>query len=81
MKWAESFWKVTIKNNKEILVSAVRPEVYGKRFINFMDKEVFVNEDEIRKATKEVGSLQEQKDHMVELSKEIEAAVGRARSK
>jgi hypothetical protein len=29
MKWIESFYKVTIKNNKEVLVSAVRPELYG----------------------------------------------------
>ena len=40
----ESFYKVTIKNNKEQYVSCVRPDIYGTRFYDFLCKEVIVNE-------------------------------------
>ena len=44
-KRAESFWKVTCRNRKEWLVSAVHPGIYGDRFKWFMKKEVIINED------------------------------------
>ena len=44
-KKLESYYKVTLKNQKEELVSCVRPELYGKRFIKFMNKEVIINEE------------------------------------
>ena len=44
-KKVESFWKVNIKNNKDILVSAVNNELYAQRFIKFINHEVIVNED------------------------------------
>ena len=41
----ESLYKVNIKNNKAEHVSAVNPNLYASRFVNFMSKEVIVNED------------------------------------
>ena len=40
----ESFYKVSIKNNKEEHVSCVNPDLYGYRFFNFISKEVIINE-------------------------------------
>ena len=48
-KQGESFWKTTMKNNKQELVSAIHPTPYGNRFIEFMNKEVIINEESKRK--------------------------------
>ena len=44
-KKAESYLKVVVFNNREILVSAVNPLLYAERFMKFMSKEVIINED------------------------------------
>lgn len=44
-KKIESFFKVTVKNNNEYLVSAVNPDLYGHRFEKFMQEEVIINEE------------------------------------
>jgi hypothetical protein len=44
-KKVESWYKTTIKNKKKELVSCVPPELYSKRFIDFMNKQVIVNEN------------------------------------
>ena len=44
-KRVESYYKVHIKNQKAELVSCVHPDLYGRRFIDFMTKEVIVNEE------------------------------------
>lgn len=44
-KKLESFYKVQIKNQNSKLVSCVEPNLYGDRFIEFIKKEVIINED------------------------------------
>lgn len=51
MKQIESFWKVSIKNNKDVLVSAVNHELYASRFIKFINSEVITNEEEEKLST------------------------------
>ena len=42
----ESFYKTVIKGAPAAKVSAVHPQMYGDRFIDFMRKQVIVNEDQ-----------------------------------
>jgi len=41
----ESFYKVHIRGNKEMEVSAINPQSYGERFKKFMIEKVIINED------------------------------------
>lgn len=43
-KQIESAYKVVIKNQNEYLVSAVNPDIYGKRFVKFMKTKVIINQ-------------------------------------
>jgi len=43
-KRMESWYKITWKGRKPELVSCVNPDLYCDRFINFMNKDVIVNE-------------------------------------
>ena len=47
-KRLESFYKTTLKMNRAKLVSAVHPNLYGNRFMEFMNREVIVNEEKKR---------------------------------
>jgi len=47
-KKIEAFYKVTIMSNKEELISAVNPDLYARRFIEFMKQEVILNEQELQ---------------------------------
>ena len=60
-KRIESFYKTKIKGNDEKLVSAVNPDLYAQRFVDFMRNEVIINEDELAK--KELTDAS--KDNMV----------------
>ena len=51
----ESFYKVKVKGNKEILVSAVNPMLYADRFLSFLAKEVLINEDLQREREEELS--------------------------
>jgi hypothetical protein len=42
----EQCLKVWLKRKDKKLLSAVRPDIYSDRFINFMKREVIVNEHE-----------------------------------
>ena len=55
-KRLESFYKVVIKNQKAENVSCVNSELYGNRFLEFMNKEVFINEDKRRENSTKVDS-------------------------
>jgi len=44
-KRVESFYKVNLKNQDMKKVSCVNYDIYGDRFLEFMIKEVFINED------------------------------------
>ena len=40
----ECFYKVYIKGNKKELISAIDSNLYSKRFLKFIKKEVIINE-------------------------------------
>lgn len=46
----ESFYKIRCKGVKKKNLSAVDPLLYGDRFLDFMMKEVIVNEEQKRSA-------------------------------
>jgi len=43
-KKIEHFFKVYVKRKNKEEISAVNPEKYSKRFINFINREVIINE-------------------------------------
>ena len=49
-KKMESFYKIRCKGVKEKNLSAVNPVLYGDRFVDFMEKEVIINEEQKRNA-------------------------------
>jgi hypothetical protein len=43
-KRIECFYKVNIKGNKKEFISAIDSNIYSKRFLKFIKKEVIINE-------------------------------------
>ena len=49
-KKMENFCKVKVMRGKEKTISAIKPIHYAARFINFMEKEVFIDEKNDKKS-------------------------------